>query len=157
MILTPSQRKSNNIALLVMLAVLIAIFAAIFFDTPVSAGMGAVQPEEVEGQSIGRTISLDATVVSIIAGTVIPLLVGIATKLNASSSTKAITALVLNIVAATLTQYVVATDGVFEPKTALVYFFMTVTMQVATYYGLWKPVGDGSAPGSNMIPDKGFG
>ena len=106
--------------------------------------------------ALGAVISLDATIVAIIAGTVIPILVGIITKLHASSGLKALIGLALAVVVATLNDIVIANNGTFEVKTALVYLFVTMSTSIATYYGVYKPT-LGAAPLAKLTSGFGLG
>lgn len=88
------------------------------------------------------TIVLDAQFVSLLIGTVIPLVVGLLTKLNASSGVKAVTNALLAALTGFLTE---AGSDEFVLGTAVVTVLMTWAVSVATYYGLYKPTGASQA------------
>lgn len=85
------------------------------------------------------TITLDLAMWAFLGGTVVPILVGLVTKLSAPSSVKGLVNLVLSMIAG-LIATAIATDGVLS-QTAVVAAFMALIASVATYYGVLKPVG----------------
>lgn len=102
------------------------------------------------------TITLAAWLVSFLGGTAVPVLTGLATKLQASPGLKAIVGLAL-AAAVTVIATIVDGQGVFEPRTTLVLFVTTFVTHVTTYYGLLKPIGGGAAPGAKATADVGIG
>lgn len=84
---------------------------------------------------------IDPFAVSILVGTVLPILVGLVTKLNASSALKSILLLTFAAVEGLIVNATV-TDGsaVFSWHTVAVAGIGWVTA-VASYYGLLKPTG----------------
>jgi len=86
-------------------------------------------------------IHLDAVAVSILVGTVLPLAVGLLTKLRASSGVKAVLLALLTALAGLITTATLA-DGsaVISWELALNAGLAWVT-GVATHYGLWKATG----------------
>lgn len=80
-------------------------------------------------------VHLDVHVLTIIAGTIIPILVGIVTKASASAKVKAAVNVVLSIAAG----FATAALAVHGDVTADV--FIAWLASVATYYGFWKPIG----------------
>lgn len=103
-------------------------------------------------------IELSPVVISLLAGTVTPLLTGLAVKLRASSGLKAIVGLVFVAIAAG-TNFVITSNGSFKIDDLAIIVFTTFVAHVSTYYGVWKPVGsstDGS-PAMTATPDFGFG
>jgi hypothetical protein len=102
------------------------------------------------------SIHLEAWVVALIAGTLIPLVTGLITKLSAQPGTKAIIALALSAAVAVLNAIVVA-QGEFLVRDITILFATTFTTQVVTYLGLWKPVGGGASPGAKATAEIGVG
>lgn len=88
------------------------------------------------------TVALDVEFVSLLIGTVIPLLVGLLTKLNASSGVKAVVNALLAALAGFLTE---AGSDEFVLGSAIVTVLLTWAVSVATYYGLYKPTGTSQA------------
>lgn len=84
-------------------------------------------------------ITLDLATWAFLGGTIVPILVGLVTKLHASSAVKGLVNLVLSAIAG-LVATAIATDGVLT-KTAVVAGFMALVASVGTYYGVLKPVG----------------
>lgn len=101
------------------------------------------------------TIHLEAWVVALIAGTVIPIVTGLITKLSATPGTKALVAFFLTAVVAVFDAIVLA-GGTFVVRDTVVLFVTTFAWHVAAYYGLLKPVGGGAAPGARATADVGI-
>lgn len=100
------------------------------------------------------TITLAAWLVSLIGGAAVPVLTGLATKLQAAPGKKALVGLVLSAVVAVLAM-IANSDGTFVPAEAITLFAATFVTHVTTYYGLWKPVGGGAAPGAKATENVG--
>ncbi len=82
----------------------------------------------------------DTTLIALISGVIIPLLVGVVTKINASSGVKAIANAALSALAGALA--LVLPDGSdFVWRGFLVNFGLAWAISVSTYYGFWKPTG----------------
>lgn len=84
-------------------------------------------------------LTLDLATWAFLGGTIVPILVGLVTKLHASSAVKGLVNLVLSAVAG-LIATAIATDGVLT-KAAVVAGFMALIASVGTYYGVLKPAG----------------
>jgi hypothetical protein len=95
----------------------------------------------------------DMTIIALATGVIIPLLVGLLTKLNASSAVKAVLNFGLSALAGGLAT-VSETD--FQWKPFLVNFALTWVVSIATYYGLWSPSGV-SAKVNDIAPEVGIG
>ena len=74
---------------------------------------------------------------ALLFGAVMPMLVGVITKANASANVKAVTLLVLNAVNGVLTEYFATPDG-FDWRNAIVTALAALITSVATYYGFLK-------------------
>lgn len=90
-------------------------------------------------------ITINSLFVTLIVSTLIPLLVGVVTKLGASSSIKVVTMLVLNAVSALFTVGTQQDGTAVISKTAAIYALFGVVQSVALYYGVWKPSGVSAA------------
>jgi hypothetical protein len=112
---------------------------------------------QILAADIATSIQLSPLVITLLIGTVTPLLTGLIVKLQASSGVKSVVALVLVAVGAGI-NYVVSNNGTFDLASLLVLVFATFVAHVSTYYGVWKPIGnkDGS-PTMNLTPDFGIG
>lgn len=84
-------------------------------------------------------LTLDLATWAFIGGTVVPILVGLLTKLRAPSWLKGLVNLVLSAAAGLIATAQVS-DGVLT-KTAIVAAFLSLVASVGTYYGVLKPVG----------------
>lgn len=116
---------------------------------------GFAGAEEVT-KTIPSTVSLEPWVVAVIGGTLIPLVVGLVTKLGASSAVKAVTGLFLTALV-TILNVIVTSNGTFVVRDVVVLFATTFVMHVASYYGAWKPLGGDAAPSAHIMPNKGIG
>lgn len=74
---------------------------------------------------------------ALLFGALMPMVVGIITKANASANTKAVTLLVLNALNGVLTEYFATPDG-FDWRNAIVGALAALITSVATYYGFLK-------------------
>lgn len=95
---------------------------------------------------------LDAQTVSLLVGVVIPLLVGLLSKLNASSGLKAILNAFLSAIAGALTTVTIVTEATL--RDFVIAILSTWVVSVATYYGIWKPTG---VAGTVAVKTSGFG
>lgn len=103
-----------------------------------------------------NSIHLEAWVVALLAGTVTPVITGLITKLQAHPGTKALIALLLTAVIAVINAIVNA-NGDFVLRDVVVLFVTTFVWHVATYFGVWKPVGSGAPPGARATAEVGVG
>ena len=85
-----------------------------------------------------------------IVGFVLPLVIGLITKASLSKGAKAVVMLVLTGVASLINQ-VDANAGILTVE-MLNTWLGTMLVTVASYYGVWKPLGAG-----NIAPEKGIG
>lgn len=74
---------------------------------------------------------------ALLFGAVMPILVGLITKANASASTKAVTLLVLNAVNGVLTDWFASPNG-FDWSGAITTALAALVTSVGTYYGFLK-------------------
>jgi putative effector of murein hydrolase LrgA (UPF0299 family) len=118
----------------------------LFADTPVAAV---------------PVFTLSAFVVSLVVGTLIPILTGIVTKASLSSGVKGLITLVLSMVSAAVTAAVVSDGSAVFSRDTLLLFFITFVQGIAAYYGVLKPLGVTSTPNSEgkagLAPGTGIG
>lgn len=74
---------------------------------------------------------------ALLFGALMPMVVGIITKANASANTKAVTLLVLDALNGVLTEYFATPNG-FDWRNAIVSALAALITSVATYYGFLK-------------------
>jgi hypothetical protein len=98
------------------------------------------------------TITL-AQLISLVVGTLLPILVALITDRAASGAVKAITLLALSAVASFLSAWLVAinTAADFDFSQAAFGVLTTFIVAVAVHFGFWKPVG---ASGSESVVAK---
>lgn len=88
-----------------------------------------------------EAIQVDLSLLNFVVGFVIPLLVGLITKLRASSGLKASMNLALSVVGGAIVT-VIEADGTIEDwKQFLTGIVMTWLISQTSYTGLWKPNG----------------
>lgn len=102
------------------------------------------------------SIHLEAWIVALLAGTVIPILTGVATKLDAAPGKKALVSLGISALVTVLNS-IVYTNGAFVLRDMVVLFVTTFTWHAAWYQGFLKHVGGGAAPGALATADIGIG
>ena len=100
-----------------------------------------------------NTITIDPLLVSLIAGAVIPVLVALATKYNASSGLKSIVAVVASVAVGVLNE-IVNQQGTFDWKTTATSALVTLVTAFSTYNGFWKPV---AHVNDRALPNVGVG
>jgi hypothetical protein len=94
------------------------------------------------------TITL-AQLISLVVGTLLPILVALITDRAASGAAKAITLLALAAVSSFLSAWLVALTGgaAFDFAQAAFGALTTFVVAVASHFGLWKPVGASGSQG----------
>lgn len=85
-------------------------------------------------------IHIDAMILALVSGSVIPLVTGIVTKLSASSGLKALVSTTLAGVVAVV-GYLTDFNGVGTWKQALVVGLTALIAHAGSYYGVLKPAG----------------
>lgn len=98
-------------------------------------------------------MTLSTVAVTLIIGTIIPVLVGLITKMNASSKLKGALMLVLNAAQGLVIASKTANGGAFFSTDALVLFLSGVAISLMAYYGFYKP---NDVP-SKLAPSFGIG
>ena len=98
-------------------------------------------------------MTISALIVTILIGCVIPILVGIITKINASSRLKGALLLVLNLVQGAIIAGTTATGDAVFTADSLVLFAVGVATSLATYYGIYKP----ADVAAKLVPTFGLG
>ena len=98
---------------------------------------------------------IDVAILSILVGTVLPILVGISTKKLATGAVKASVLAGLSIVTG-LVNGALNADGVLTQE-ALVGAGIAWVTAVATHYGFFKPSGISEKVGEKAFPNAGLG
>jgi len=102
-------------------------------------------------------VTLDfAAVLTILIQLIIPLVVGLVTKLQASSALKSVVMIVLNALTSLLKEALAGGEE-FNWGVAFVNFVIGVVISVSTYYGVWKPAGTTKAGASLKSATANFG
>lgn len=96
-----------------------------------------------EVSQVEPDFSIDLNWLNLVAGAIIPLLVGIVTRWEASSRLKALANLTLSAVGGYVT-HLIANQGAFTVKEFVSAFLLVWVSSLATYEGFWKP--SGAAP-----------
>lgn len=86
-------------------------------------------------------------IISLLVGTVLPLLVGLVTTRTTNGGTKAILLAGISLVSALLTELGVAISNgtTYDVGTGLLLALPTFLVAVGLHYGLWKPTGASEA------------
>lgn len=98
-------------------------------------------------------MTVNAMVVTIILGTILPILVGLITKLDAPSGMKGAILIVLNAVQAGIVSATTADGSASFTTESLVLFAFGIATSLSTYYGVYKPL---DVP-SKLAPEFGIG
>jgi hydrogenase maturation factor len=107
-----------------------------------------------EASTVEQKVHLDVGFLTVIVGTLIPIITALITKANASSAVKALTTLTLTVIAAGI-QLIIEANGVVNLRTFLANFAVTYIVAVASYYGLTKHVGTPAV--AAVSPNNGIG
>lgn len=90
---------------------------------------------------MNTVLTINAELVLIITATLIPLVVGIITKLTAPGALKSILLIVIGAVATAIAVSTGADGVAVISKVTLIESFRTVVTSIAMYYGVFKPTG----------------
>jgi peptidoglycan/LPS O-acetylase OafA/YrhL len=101
----------------------------------------------------GSTIT-SFQLVTLIVGVLLPILVAVVTKYEASPKVKALLLLVLSAVAAVLNSWLVAPNG-FDWQQAIWGTVTTFIIGVASLFGLWMPTGVNESAKKTFSTPKG--
>jgi hypothetical protein len=85
------------------------------------------------------TVTLDTQMLSVLTGVIVPLLVGLLTKLNAGRGIKAVINALLSAAAAALA--LIVPDVPFELRSFVITWAQVWVISIASYYGFHKPTG----------------
>lgn len=85
-------------------------------------------------------VTIDEFWLAFLIGTVLPAVTAFVTQRFATGAVKSLTLLALSLISGGAAS-LVATDGDFELKAAIIGFFVTFVTGVASHFGLLKPVG----------------
>jgi len=103
-------------------------------------------PVALNSETDTDAFSLSPIIVTMILGTLIPLLNGIVTKVSTSAQVKVVLGLLLSAVAGIITVSITPGGGAVIGEQALVAAGLTFATTVVTYLGLWKPLEVTSSP-----------
>lgn len=95
----------------------------------------------------------NAQLISVLTGVIIPLLVGVLTKMNAASAVKSICNAGLSALGSVLATMQL---DAWSWKWFVISWMSTFTVSIASYYGLWKPTGAAPAV-QNATANVGLG
>lgn len=102
-------------------------------------------------------IELSALTVTFIVSFFIPVLTGLLTKVTTSSGVKGLVTLVLNAVNALVVGNMVGDGTVALTQETLVTFFLGLSISVASYAGVYKPLNvTSSTSDGKLAPHKGI-
>lgn len=111
-----------------------------------ASGLDEPTPVGPDAVTTDSALSLPPYVVALILGTLIPLVNGVVTKLTTSSTVKAIVTLVLSAIAGIVNVSLVDGGGAVVSWSTLNAAAITFIVAIATYTGVWKPMGVTSSP-----------
>jgi hypothetical protein len=111
-----------------------------------ASGLEEPTPVGPDAISTDSALNLPPYVVALLLGTLIPLVNGVVTKLTTSSTVKAIITLVLSAIAGAVNVSLVDGGGAVISWSTLNAAAITFIVAVATYVGVWKPMGVTSSP-----------
>jgi hypothetical protein len=97
-------------------------------------------------------LELAPLAVTVVLGTIIPLLTGILTKLNTSATVKGVVTLTLSAIAGVITQATTTDGGAILSDETLILAGLAWVQAVAAYLGLWRNL-DTNA---KLAPNKGI-
>lgn len=100
-------------------------------------------------------VVLAPPIVMVVISILIPLAVGLVSKASLASGVKAVLLLVFNALNAFIVTAIVADGSAYVTKQSFMNFVLGVVVSVATYFGVYKPVGLSSH--GALGPDVGIG
>lgn len=115
---------------------------------------------------IGLTLTVNNTLVTILVGTIIPLVNGLLVRPSNPAWVKTLLASLLAVAATAFSQAIQADGSAFLSQEWFLTLAVTWIAMIATYYGLWKPtlnpnealptlpVGDGVEYVAGKVPSK---
>lgn len=133
-----------------------SVFMAYVIGVTVLLGFAPAFAEETSNAVVAggeHVITIPMTVWAMITGTVIPLVVGLLTKITARPGVKIVTSLVLNAVSGIVGAAVVLDGNAVISTETLVLAGLTLIQSLATYVGIWKPLNSQA----HLAPTKGLG
>ena len=98
-------------------------------------------------------ITIDAIFVTTVIGVLIPVLVGLLTKLKASSTLKAVLNIVLGAIQSLIVSSMIDGGGALISKNTFILWVLSLIVSVASYVGVYKPTGISS----KLFPNSGLG
>jgi hypothetical protein len=102
------------------------------------------------------SIQISSLTVQLILSMVIPLVVGLLTKISTSSGVKAVLMLVLNAVQTLIVQATMADGTAIIDQSTFIAWALALVVSVATYFGVYKPLNiTSSTPDGKLAPNSG--
>jgi len=138
----------------VALAAVLAVATALVWASPAVAADGdPVTP------TTGEVLTMSFAAWTIVQSFVVPLVVGVLTRVAASGPLKVVVQIVVNALGALLGNVVVLDGVAVLSVPTLVMWGLGVAGTVAAHYGVWKPIEvTGSSPATNrLLPAVGIG
>lgn len=101
--------------------------------------------------------NIDATLVMVITSLLLPVLVGLVTKLNAPTGVKYVVTLFCASVAALINLSITVTGTAVVSKEAATLALVTFLVTTLSYLGLYRPASSPLRPLATIAPAKGIG
>lgn len=136
---------------LISAACVAAFFALLAIPSMVFADTGPVAPVAVQGTS--HAVTLTPMAWTIITGLILPFVIALIMKANASAPFKAVVGIVAAAVAAIVERATLADGSAIVTTGLLVDILMVYGPQILTYLGLWQHVN----LNAKIAPTKGLG
>lgn len=133
---------------------LLAVFAALFLWASPAFADG-----EPVAAKTGTVVLMSATLWALVQGTVIPILVGILTKVTAEAGVKILVSIVLNAIGAIINTVAIVEGVAVLSTQTLVNGLVGLIATIAIHYGVFKQIEvTGSTVDTNALaPTKGLG
>ena len=110
-------------------------------------------PDDIN--SVAR-VQMSALTVQMVLGLLVPIAVGLLTKLSTSSGVKAVLMLILNAVQTLIVQATMADGSAVIDKATFFSWLLATVISVAMYAGVYKPLNvTSSTPDGKLAPTKG--
>lgn len=139
--------KKALLALLLLMGVMFAVSPSAFADVPTSPA---------STNSVAE-LELSALSVQLLIGLVVPIVVGLITKLTTSSGLKALVMLVINAAQTLLVQATMADGTAIISKQTFIVWIFALIVSVASYAGVYKPLNlTSSTEGGKLSPNRGL-
>jgi len=129
-------------------AALVAVFLMLVL-APAHVMASAPPPVTVDAGDVS-TVVIAAPIITIIVSLLIPLINGFLTKASTPGGVKALGTIILNAISALITTGLVVDGGTAWSTTTLYTALLGCVISIATYAGVYKPMGVTSNPGGKL-------